>query len=137
MPESIKLSTVLPATPKQVYQAWLSGKEHSAFTGGKATVVAKVGGKHTAWDGYIEGKTLEMEPHKRIAQSWRTTEFPPGSPDSRLEVLLDEAKAGTKITLVHTNIPDGQSKSYRQGWKDHYFEPMKQYFASKGDKKSS
>jgi hypothetical protein len=26
----------------------------------------RVGGKFTAWDGYIEGITLEMEPDKRI-----------------------------------------------------------------------
>ncbi len=61
-------------------------------------------------------------------QAWRTTEFPEGSPDSRLEMLLEEAKGGTKITLVHTNIPDGQGKDYEQGWIAFYFKPMKQYF---------
>jgi uncharacterized protein YndB with AHSA1/START domain len=92
--ESFELSVELPVTAKRLYKAWLNGKEHSAFTGARATVVPKVGGRHTAWDGYIEGVTLELEPHRRIVQSWRTSEFPEGSEDSRLELLLEETSGG-------------------------------------------
>lgn len=128
MAESIQVSDTVPATPERVYRAWLSSREHSAFTGGKAEVDPNVGGAFTAWDGYIQGKTIELEPYRRIAQTWRTTEFPPDSPDSRLEVLLEEAKGGTRMTLVHTNIPDGQGKGYEEGWVEYYFKPMKRYF---------
>ncbi len=129
MPDAIEVSTTLPATPRQIYLAWLSAKQHSAFTGGKATVQAKVGGHHTAWDGYIEGTTLTLEPYRRIVQSWRTSEFPADAPDSRLEVRLKAIRDGTRITLVHTNIPDGQAEQYREGWVEHYFQPMKAHFA--------
>ena len=129
MVEAIRVSAVLPAMSQRVYAAWLSGKEHSAFTSSKATVRAVAGGKHTAWDGYIWGKTLEMSPYTRIVQSWRTTEFPEDAEDSRLEVRLAPVKGGTRITLVHTNIPDGQGAQYREGWREHYFAPMKAYFA--------
>ena len=64
-------------------------------------------------------------------QAWRTTEFAPGDPDSRLEVLLEKTARGTKVTLVHTNIPAGQGPEYRKGWLDFYFKPMKEYFGSK------
>ncbi len=129
MPESIRVSTVLPTTPSLLYAAWLSSKEHSAFTGGgKATCSPRIGGKFTAWDGYISGANQALGPNKRILQSWRTTEFHASAPDSSLEVLLEEVRGDTKITLVHTNIPDGQGESYKQGWLDYYFEPMKEYF---------
>ena len=62
-------------------------------------------------------------------QSWRTTDFPEGAEDSRLEVLLDEVPGGTRVTLLHTNIPDGQGEEYEQGWKEYYLEPMKRYFS--------
>ncbi|WP_410962509.1 SRPBCC domain-containing protein, partial [Salmonella sp. SAL4358] len=88
----------LPATPKAIYEAWLDGKKHTAFTGGGATAQATVGGRHTAWDGYIHGWTLALQPGKRIVQSWRTTEFKPEDPDSLLEVKLAKAKGGTKVT---------------------------------------
>jgi len=129
--DSIKMSAVIPAEPKTVYAAWMSSSGHGAMTGSGARITARVGGAFSAWDGYISGKTLELEKGSRIVQAWRTTEFDADDPDSRLEVLLQEVKGGTKVTLVHTNIPAGHGEEYRKGWIDFYFKPMKEYFASK------
>ena len=101
------------------------------MTGSAARVSARKGGAFTAWDGYISGKTLELEPDTRIVQSWRTTDFDEASPDSHLEISFRKAKGGTRVTLKHTLIPSGQTEGYRQGWIDYYFAPMKAYF-SKG-----
>lgn len=131
MSQSFEISAVIPATPQEVYDAWLDGDEHAAMTGGEATCDATVGGRFTAWDGYIEGKNLELEPGRRIVQSWRTSEFSTGHPDSRLEILLEPDPAGAKLTLRHSEIPDGRGDSYRSGWNDHYFEPMQAYFSSR------
>jgi activator of HSP90 ATPase len=129
MAEKLTLSTIVPATPDKVYRAWLETAGHAAITGSPADIDGQVGGKFTAWDGYIEGYTLDLKPFSRIVQSWRTSDFPEGSPDSHLEVLLEEAEGGTRLTLVHTNIPDGQAEDYRQGWEDFYFTPMATYFS--------
>ena len=131
MTESIKLSATLGASPQRVYEAWLSSKEHSAFTASKAVIDPTVGGKFSAWADYISGTTVVLEPYRRIVQKWRTTEFNADAPDSTLEVLLEEAATGTKITLVHNEIPDGQGEQYKQGWRDFYFKPMNKYFAGK------
>ena len=128
--ESFTVSTVLPATPKQVYEAWLSSEGHSQMTGSQAEAEGRSGGAFKAWDGYIWGKTLEMEPHRRILQAWRTSEFPEGSSDSRVEITLEEVIDGTKVTLTHTDIPDGQGSNYKQGWEDFYFTPMRKYFSN-------
>jgi len=42
--------------------------------------------------------------------------------------LLEEMPEGTKITLIHRDMPEDQVDSYRQGWKDFYFKPFKEYF---------
>jgi len=128
--ESIELSDIIPCTPARLYQAWLDSAEHSAFTGGKAKIDPRVNGKFTTWDKYISGETLELEPPRRIVQAWRTVDFPTGSADSMLEILLEPAGAKTRLTLKHKNLPEGQGQNYRQGWIDNYFEPMKAYFAS-------
>jgi uncharacterized protein YndB with AHSA1/START domain len=130
MLESLKLSTFLPASPERVFRAWLDSQEHTYFTGSPAQVDPGIGGRFNAWDGYIQGITLEAEPFHRILQSWRTADFPPESPDSRLEVLLEPAGEDTKLTLIHTEIPAGQGEDYRQGWEDYYFETMRSYFAA-------
>ncbi|MDK1029790.1 MAG: SRPBCC domain-containing protein [Anaerolineae bacterium] len=126
--DNFKISTTMPATMEQVFKAWLSSEGHTLMTGSKAEVNPIVGGEFKAWDGYIWGETLEMDPSQRIVQTWRTTEFPESSPDSKIEIVLEEAESGTKITLSHTQIPKGQADSYKQGWEDHYFTPMREYF---------
>ncbi len=126
--ESIRLSILLPASPSEIYVAWLDSIEHSKFTGGVAQIDPQPGGIFDIWDSYITGKTLQLEPYHRILQSWRTTEFPPDSPDSRLEVLIQSKSGGTELILNHVDIPDGQAEMYTQGWKEYYFEPMLEYF---------
>ena len=128
MKNGFRVSAVFPAKPSVVYKAWLSSKGHSAMTGSGAKATARVGGKFTAWDGYIFGRTLELEPDHRILQAWRTSEFPGDAPDSRLEISLEETRSGTKVTITHTEMPPEQTDSYKQGWEDFYFKPMKEYF---------
>jgi uncharacterized protein YndB with AHSA1/START domain len=125
--ESILISEVIPATPQRIFSAWMDSAEHSAFTGDEATVVAEVGGEHRAAGGYIQGRTLELNEGSRIVQSWRTTEFPPESPDSRVEITLEPTLGGTLVTLLHTDIPVGQGDRYRQGWNEYYLSRLKSY----------
>lgn len=131
MSESLKLTTTFSVKPKLIYKAWLDSKEHTAMTGGKATASTKVGGSFTAWDGYIKGKNLDLVKNTRILQSWRSAEFPQDCINSLLLIKLDETASGTKLTLVHFEIPNGQGKSYKSGWVEHYFNPMKEYFSKK------
>jgi len=66
---SIQQKTLIPASPDEVYEAFMDARKHSAFTGSKATCNPKVGGKFTAWDGYISGRNLELK--KRRENSTR------------------------------------------------------------------
>jgi len=130
--ESFELDAVIPAPPERVYAAWVDPKLHTAFTGSPATVEPWVGGRFTAHDGYIHGINLELSPAKRIVQTWRSSEFPVGTPDSRLAVELSPAAGGgTLIKLLHSNIPHGQGKNYKSGWVSRYFKPMVKFFVAK------
>jgi len=124
------VSTLLPATPEEVYQAWLSSEGHSQMTGSPAKVSAQVGGEFTAWDGYIHGKNLELRRGKRIVQAWRTSEFSTSEPDSRIEISLEAVGDQTRLTLHHTGLPP-HGGQYEQGWAESYFEPMQEYFMSR------
>jgi activator of HSP90 ATPase len=131
MDKDLLLTIVLPVKPEKMYKDWLDSAAHSAFTGSPAEIDPKKGGKYFAWEGYIFGKTLDLTPGKRIRQSWRTTEFPDDSPDSTLEILFEPDGDGTRLTLIHTGIPDNQSAEYKKGWEDFYFDPMKKYYKKK------
>jgi uncharacterized protein YndB with AHSA1/START domain len=127
--DGFRVSTVVSGLPERVYSAWLDSGAHTAFTGGEAKIDPTIGGKFTAWDGYIQGRTVELLQGRRIVQIWRTKEFPSGSADSRLEVQFEAAEGGTRVTILHSNIPLGHGERYKNGWHDNYFNPMRDYFA--------
>lgn len=122
------LFTTLPATPDEIYRAWLDSAAHAAMTGGGAQVSDKPGDSFDAWDGYISGANLELEPGARILQRWRTIEFADDEEDSLLELRLEPVEGGTRLTLRHSHLP-AHGAQYKQGWIDNYFEPMKAYFS--------
>lgn len=124
---SFEISTLLPVLPEQVYDAWLDSEMHSAMTGAGADVSNEPGGSFQAWDGYIEGKNLELDPGRRIVQAWRTVEFSADEPDSRLELTFEAVDGGTQLSLRHSNLP-AHGLQYRDGWRENYFEPMLSYF---------
>jgi activator of HSP90 ATPase len=127
MAHEFTVTATIPATPREVYDAWLSSKGHGAMTGSPARGSAHLGGEFTAWDGYITAKNLKLIAGRRIVQAWRTTEFSTADPDSQIDVLLEKAPGGTRLTPRHTNIPDGHT-TYDSGWRGCYFEPMMAYF---------
>jgi activator of HSP90 ATPase len=123
-----ELIEMFPTSAEEIFDAWLSSEGHSLMTGSPAEVNGRIGGTFSAWDGYIWGTTLEMDRPSRILQAWRTSEFPEESPDSQVEILLEKVNDGTKLTLRHSKIPEGQVDGYKQGWMDFYFKPMREYF---------
>lgn len=123
----------LPAAPAYVYRALLDSEQHSKFTNGGAKIDPSVGGRFTAWDGYISGANLELIEGQRIVQSWRTSEWPDDYDDSRLEITLAPSTTGTKLTMVHDGVPSSQAASLEQGWIDHYWEPLRKFFAAVSD----
>jgi activator of HSP90 ATPase len=128
--KTIRQTEFLPSVkPAQVYEVLLDGKKHSKMTGGKASDAGTIGAAFTAWDGYISGTTLELDPARRILQDWKTTEWPDGAAPSKVEWTFSEKDGGTEVTLVHSDVPVEQVESYRGGWVDYYWTPMKEYFA--------
>ena len=124
----------IPASPEEVYEAFVDPKKHSEFTGSKATGKPKVGEKFTAWDGYISGKHLELEKGKKIVQEWTNTDFPEGYPPSKFELTFKETPKGTEVTMVHSNIPADQKEELADGWTEWYWNPLKEYFKKKKTK---
>jgi len=129
--ERIRITEVIPATPAQVYAAWIDSEKHAAMTGSPATIEGRVGGEHSAWDGYIRGRFLELKPNRRIVLTWRTAEFPDDAGDSRLEITFETDGDGCRVTLVHTDIPDGDGAKYEDGWEQFYFTPMRAFWGGK------
>ena len=128
---TIRQKEFISAAPVEIYDAFLNEQKHTAFTGARATCDRRVGGKFTAWDGYISGKNIKLENGRRIVQEWKTTEWPTGCRPSLLEFTFKPKGAGTVVTMIQKDVPSVQAGNYRKGWMDCYWMPLKKYFGKK------
>lgn len=119
----------LPVPSSVVFDSWLHSASHTKMTGSPAVVSKDVGGKFSAWDGYITGTYLEIDPKDRILMTWRTTDFAEKTPDSLVEIKFKDTLKGCIIYLHHSHLNNAGAK-YKQGWEEYYFEPMERYFLS-------
>ncbi len=119
---------MLPATPQQVYDAWMTSAEHAKFTGQEALISPKVGGKFTIFDGWATGQNVELVPGKKIVQTWRGEDWPAGAM-STITVQLVKAPKGTKLLFMQTGVPNSKAKDIAQGWREYYWQPLKEFFA--------
>jgi activator of HSP90 ATPase len=125
---TITQEVIIPAPPAEVYEVLVNPKKHAAMTKAAANGDPKEGGAFTAWDGYIFGEYLGLEKGRKIVWRWSTTEWPEGYPPSKVEITLSPFKGGTKLVMVHSFVPASQAESYRQGWIDFYWKPLREHF---------
>jgi len=131
MDRNFTCNEYFPASPTELYAAWLNSDQHAAMTGASASVSSEPRGRFEAWGGYISGTNLELDEGRRIVQAWRTSQFSPDEPDSRLEILFEADGDGARVTINHSVLPE-HGMAYLQGWVDHYFEPMKEWLSAAG-----
>jgi uncharacterized protein YndB with AHSA1/START domain len=132
--KTIRQTVLLPAPPLAVYRALVDSGRHSAFTASKAKIPKRAGGKMSAYDGYISGTVLGFWPSMGLLQTWRTTEWPKAAPDSRLEIRLAPAGKGTRLTMIHSEVPASQVSRYTSGWKAFYWAPLRRYLKRRSAK---
>ncbi|MBI5507516.1 MAG: SRPBCC domain-containing protein [Deltaproteobacteria bacterium] len=128
---TIRQKAVVPAPPDAVYEAFMNPKLHTRVTGSKATGSNRVGGRFTAWGGYIKAKNLKLEKGRKIVQAWETVEWPKNYPPSTLELTFKPTAGGTEISMVQSKVPSRAAKDCRAGWPDAYWKPLSEYFGSK------
>jgi hypothetical protein len=62
VPYVFSLTTTIPASAQEIYDAWLDSITHSEMTRSKASMSDEVGAEVSAWDGYITGSNLDLIP---------------------------------------------------------------------------
>ena len=123
--KTIRQSVTFKTSPHAVYEALMDSRQHAKFTGAKAKISRKVGGKFVAYDGYIEGLNVDLVPDKKVVQAWRGSDWPEGH-YSRATFSLRKVKNGTRLTFTQTGVPGQEYHGIRQGWRDYYWKPMKE-----------
>ena len=123
---TVELSRHLPASPEQVYDAWLdpghagrwlfrtpdgilARSEIEARVGGRFRIDERRGGDVAEH----HGEYVELDRPRRIAFNFWTSL---SDERTRITVTLAPEGDGTLLTLTHEGVWDGWEEKTRQGW---------------------
>jgi uncharacterized protein YndB with AHSA1/START domain len=126
----LKIVTTIAAKPDAVFAALTDAKTIGQWSGQKGKVASKIGGALEMFDGWAKGKVLEYKPGKSLAYTWHTEDWTADTEESVVRYMFAAFKDGTKIVLEHSNFPsESEMRSHKSGWKEHVFDPLKDYFS--------
>ena len=80
----ISQSVVLPAPAESLFAMYTDPAKHAAITGAPVAISVEPGSPFQAFNGALTGATLQITPQRLVIQSWRSTKFKDGDPDSTL-----------------------------------------------------
>jgi uncharacterized protein YndB with AHSA1/START domain len=112
-------SIEIEAAPDLVFDYLVTEAGMTAWMGQHATLNPRAGGSFAVdIAGHaIRGQYLEVERPHRVVVSWGmagSTDLPPGS--STVEFTLKPTSHGTRVELVHSQLPDSRLDGHADGW---------------------
>ncbi|MBK8397103.1 MAG: SRPBCC domain-containing protein [Leptospiraceae bacterium] len=134
MCKTIKQKIKFNFSPEIVYALLMETKKHEAVTGRKAVISSRVGGNFSAYNGYITGVNVDLLSGKRIVQAWRVSDFPEGIFSMASFVFTRTKDGGTELVLTHRGVPKHLIPAIEKGWREHYWDKIKNYNSSKNNK---
>jgi activator of HSP90 ATPase len=128
--KDIEETVVFDANPHEVYELLMDEKKHAKFTNSFVKISREVGGKISFFDGYIQGKNIELIQDEKIVQDSRF-EYDDWPKDhfSRVTFELSEKDDKTQLTFSHTGVPENHADDIKEGWNEYYWMPMKKILA--------
>jgi activator of HSP90 ATPase len=128
---AIHQEVTIAAAPARIYEALLDSKMFAEFSGAPAAIDRSAGGIFSLFGGVIAGRTIEEVPDARIVQAWRNDKVWPAGLYSMVRFELKPSGSGTLMILDQTGFPldAGEAESLASGWYEHYWTPLRKYFA--------
>ncbi len=112
---------------EKVWEALVNPQDINNWGGGPAKMDDKEGTKFSLWGGDIHGTNIEVEVFKKLVQEWYGGKW---EEPSIVTFKLEKDKGGTKLQLLHENVPDNEYEDIDKGWKEYYLGPLKKYLES-------
>ena len=111
----------IQAAPETVFRLLTDSREYAKWKGQRAELDARPGGIFRVIfpqpASVVAGKFIELIPSRRVVFSWGwegNEHVPPGS--SRVEIDLEPVGSGTRVRLVHRDLPVPAMAEHAEGW---------------------
>jgi activator of HSP90 ATPase len=132
--KTIQQTVTFNVPPLEVYELLMDPEKHSELTGSEVVISSKIKGDFEAFDGYVRGYNIELEPGKKIVQAWHFNEE--GWPEDHYSIctfLFEAFEHGTRLDFIQTEVPEQFVDALAQGWYGFYWEPMTDMLESEED----
>jgi len=121
--KTIRKSYLIAATLEKVWQALVNPKQIVQWGAGPVKMDDRVGSKFSLWGGDIYGTNKKVIKGKQLVQDWYGGDW---KQPSKLTITLKRKKEGTKVDLLHKDLPDDEAAGFSDGWDAYYFGPIKE-----------
>lgn len=124
----INQSVTFECSTQMLYDILMDEKLHSIITGSSVIMSNEIGGKFSVFDDYCSGYTIELDTGNKIVQAWNFKEDGwPANHYSVCSFIFKPLPQGCLLTFNQTNIPEHKVEALKEGWKEYYWEPIKNY----------
>jgi uncharacterized protein YndB with AHSA1/START domain len=120
--KTIKQTYRIAAPVAEVWRALVDPAVIDGWGGGPAEMSEVVNSEFSLWGGDIHGRNIEIIPEEKLVQEWYGGNWKEPSL-ATFELFTEDG--GTRLELIHTNVPDDEGDEIGQGWKDFYLGPIK------------
>lgn len=124
---TIKMVQDFQCTGQEFYRAMTVPEMVTAFTNSPAKVEAKRGGKFELFGGNIYGEFVELVEDKRIAQRWRSKQWP-DEHYSMVTIDMEQQTDHTTVKITQTGVPENDADGTKENWNRYYWEAIKRTF---------
>lgn len=129
--ESIQITVILPAGPREVFRALTDATVIPQWCGQRGKVELRVGGRVEMFDGWVKGRVRIFKPDNSLTYTWLPGDWPDGAEASLVTFSLKKSRSGTTVKLTHSNFPNPKElKNHKNGWTEYVFDPLKEYLLS-------
>ncbi len=108
----------------KVWQALTDAKLIDTWGAGPSEFDSNEGGAFSLWGGDIHGTNTKVIVNQLLEEDWYGHDNPERCYKVRFE--MSENATITTIKLHQKDVPDNEVDDFSEGWKDYYFDPIKQ-----------
>jgi uncharacterized protein YndB with AHSA1/START domain len=104
-----------PVSPERLWRALSTADGLTSWLAPSASIDGRPGGAvemEFDAENLVTGVITTWEPHTTLAHSWIIND----EVHSELRYELEATNGGTRLTLVHTRLPDAMCGGYAPGW---------------------
>jgi uncharacterized protein YndB with AHSA1/START domain len=125
--EPYRDSIHIEAEPNEVFEYFTQPEALVRWMGDRAVLDPRPGGEFTLYfeERCVEGRYVEIDRPRRLVVTWGrrgSRGMPPFS--STLEVSFAPEAGGTRVSIVHSGLPDSEADRHARGWQ-HYLSRLK------------